>query len=124
MYVLDSSAIIELLADSLLGKKIVDLVGDEPLSSTVISLIEVMDGIHKKTEPAVHAFFQSVPIFELTLEAAKQCVTLQKNLKESGKPLERADLFIAGICKHKGLSLVTCDKDFLRVDGISVLLIK
>ena len=124
MYILDSSAIIELLAGSPLGGKIVTLVGDEPLATTVISFVEVMTGVKGKKEDAATQFFQSVPVFTLNGEAAKQCVLIQERLKEHGKPMEHSDLFIAGICKQNNLSLVTCDKDFIIVKELNVLLVR
>lgn len=59
----------------------------------------------------------------LDAESAIECIKIQKALKKDGIQLSRTDLFIAGICKRHDATLITCDKDFKKVNNLKIALI-
>ena len=123
MYVLDSSSIIEILRDSEKGKKIIQEVKEEDVTSTTICEVEVLIGTKGKTEEYARKLFSEMYIFEFTKSAAKKSIDIAKELKREGKSLVGADIFIAGICKEQDATLVTCDKGFKEIKGLKVLYI-
>ncbi len=120
MYLLDSSAIIELLADTNKAKKVEDLLGKTPIATTTISYVEVISGIKGNAIVGALEFFNSVLLLDFDIAAANESVWIEKELKRNGQMIGRSDLFIAGICKQSKLPLVTCDGDFKRVKSITV----
>lgn len=120
MYVLDSSAIIELLADTDKAKKIEEILGKNPIATTTISYVEVISGIKGNAIVGALEFFNSVLVLDFDIIAANESIWIEKELKQNGQLLGRTVLFIAGICKQNKLPLVTCDNDFKRVKSITV----
>lgn len=120
MYVLDSSAIIELLADTEKAKKIENILGKSPVATTTISYVEVISGIKGKGIVGTLEFFNSVLVLDFDIAAANESIWIEKELKRNGQLIGRSDLFIAGICKQTKFPLVTCDADFKRVKSIIV----
>ncbi len=120
MYVLDSSAIIELLADTEKAKKIEEILGNNPIATTTIAYVEVISGIKGNAVVGALEFFNSVIVLDFDLPAANESIWIEKELKQKGQLLGRNDLFIVGICKQNKLPLVTCDHDFERVKSITV----
>jgi predicted nucleic acid-binding protein len=120
MYVLDSSAIIELLADTEKAKKIEEILGKTPIATTTISYVEVISGVKGKGIVGAIEFFNSVVVLDFDIVAANESIWIEKELKQTGQLLGRTDLFIAGICKQNKFPLVTCDNDFKRVKSITV----
>ncbi len=45
-------------------------------------------------------------------------------LKQEGKEASTADLLIASICKHNNATLITLDKDFLKIKDLKVEFVK
>lgn len=120
MYVLDSSAIIELIADTDKAKRIEDILGKNPIATTTISYVEVISGIKGNAIVGALEFFNSVIVLDFDIDAANESIWIEKELKQKGQLLGRTDLFIAGICKQNKLPLITCDNDFKRVKSITV----
>ncbi|HLC65066.1 MAG TPA: PIN domain-containing protein [Candidatus Nanoarchaeia archaeon] len=123
MYVLDSSAIIELLSGTSLGKKVNDFVGDAPLAATSISISEVVSGAKGKAFEAALGFFNSVLILDFDKESAFESVEIENALRKAGRLIERTDIFIAAICRKHDLWLVSCDPDFTNVKSIKTKII-
>src|SRR3989338_8768429 len=120
MYVLDSSAIIELIADTDKAKKIEDILGKNPVATTTISYVEVISGVKGNAIVGALEFFNSVIVLDFDTNAANESIWIEKELKQNGQLLGRTDLFIAGICKQNKMPFVTCDNDFKRVKSITV----
>jgi predicted nucleic acid-binding protein len=121
VYVLDSSAIIEVLNATTKGKKVSDLVRGHFIGATTICYVEVMVGARGKALRATADFFDAVTILPFDKKAADITIKLQNELYQCGKLLGRGDLLIAGICKNRKAPLITCDDDFVKVKGLKVI---
>lgn len=42
-------------------------------------------------------------------------------LKQSGRPIQQDDMWIAALCKQYGYALATADKDFSAVTGLEII---
>lgn len=116
MFILDSSTIIEIAHDSERGRKAVNIVGGERVYITALSVNEVL--LSEKETPKMEEFIKNAYVFSFDKEAAKISVQIEKDLKKSGKMINKSDIFIAAICMQTNSTLVACDSDFKKVANL------
>ena len=121
MFILDSSAIIEIVHGTERGAKIMAIVGDEKFYITTLSVNEVLFS-EKETED-VTEFIEKSYVFSFDKEAAKISVKIEKDLKKTGKMINKIDIFIAAISIQTNSTLVACDNDFKKVAGLKCKII-
>lgn len=123
MFLLDSSAVIEILLGTATGSKIREIIKDTEISSTSITVHEVALGENVKTLLHALEFFNSMTIFSFDKESALNSFTIEQSLKKKGKMIERSDMFIAGICVQHDLTLITLDKGFEDIDNLKKIIV-
>ena len=121
MAVLDSSAIIHILNGTEKGKQIEERFADELISTTSISINEVLIGLTKTERGLIMPFVKGLEVLPFDEAAAFKSIELEDFLRSKGKPIGKQDIFIASICLVHELSLVTTDKDFNNVPGLKLL---
>ena len=124
MAVLDSSAIIDLISNNKLGKIIKEKYNDELLSTTSISLNEVMIGVKTNEKERIMSFFNELEVLPFDKESAIRSLELESNLAKKGRMINKLDVMIASICMHHGISLLSTDKDFKNIDGLKLILVE
>jgi predicted nucleic acid-binding protein len=125
MYVLDSSAIIELLNNGPLASKVARLAPEEDFVTTTISMHEVLVGaISEKESFIAENLFSGATVLEHTADAARAGALIQKQLNTSGTKINKMDVLIAGICRVNHAEVITLDRDFLNIKGLRVHLIQ
>lgn len=125
MYVLDSSAIIEIIEDYSTKETILSLLKDEILTITSITVHEVLLGVvTEKQKSAVHTCLYAARILEHDEAAARHGALIEQELTRAGTKINRFDVLIAGICKSNNAHLVTLDADFSKIKDLSVTVIK
>ncbi len=117
MNVLDTSALIEIARNSVLGGAIVRNLGKTPVAITAVTCYEFSIGIRNDREEDFLALFDSI---ELDRQASIESSRIFKELKKKGITLDTSDLLIAGICKNRGATLHTLDADFKKIPGLHV----
>lgn len=124
MYVLDSSALIEIFEGSPLAKKIEAMVQDAPIVTTSICMHELLVGAHSEREQFVlEQLFLNIRILDHTADAARRGARIVKDLSAAGTLINRMDILIAAICKVHDAHLITLDKDFANIKGLKVTII-
>lgn len=127
--VLDSSVIFPLeKSDKVVREKLRDVeqkyVG--PPSITFITYFEFLFGItdrnFKNREKAV-AFIDKFDILPVTKRTAKILSDLKYTYEKSGISLSLSDMMIASQVIEKGMILVTCDKDFAKINEVKTIFI-
>ena len=121
MFILDSSAIIEVVHDSELGRKVVNIVGSEKVYITSISVHEIL--LSEKYAKKVAEFAENSYVFNFNKESAKISAKIQKELKSSGRMINQGDIFIAAICIETNSTLVACDNDFKKIAGLKCTMV-
>ena len=125
MYVLDSSALIELINEYPRKEKILSFMKDAPLITTSISMHEVLAGVLSEKEYfLVNSLFRGIRILDHTSDDARSGAEIERELSRAGTKINRFDVLIAGICKSHGAHLVTLDTDFSKIKGLTVTIIK
>src|SRR3989344_4970328 len=124
MYVLDSSALIEVIEEYPLKDKVLGIVGDAPLVTTSISLHELFAGAHTEREKFIlEHLLGGAQIVPHDAAAAKMGAQITRELSDAGKMINRMDTLIAGICKVHNAELITLDRDFAKIKGLKLQLI-
>jgi len=123
--VLDSSALIELVEAKPRGRKISEVLGAEPITTTTICVHELLVGAQTDRQKAVvERIAQSGIILEHTLQAARVGAIIEQELAKEQMLINAADILIAAICKANNKILITCDKDFSRIKNLAVKVVK
>ena len=123
MYILDSSAFIELINESPVGKKIAKKIRDVPAITTVFTINEILigaKGIHRK---ALEKLFEGVEVIEYDKDSALKSVEIEEVLMKKGQIINKVDIFIAGICLANNKQLVTLDKHFKRIPELKTVFV-
>lgn len=125
MYVLDSSALIEIIQGYPRMGHILSLVGEESLVTTSVNMHELLVGAWTDKERFfLTNIFMGAHILEHTSHAAQHGARIEQELARSGKMVNKMDILIAGICKANNAELVTLDKDFAKIKGIKTHIIR
>ncbi len=101
---------IEIFRNTPAGRQIADLVGSDARLSE-ITCYELAKG-HAEKEAALSAF-ESLPF---DANCRKHSVQLFLKSRKAGKTVADIDILIAGTAKAYGLTVITMDHDFSRLD--------
>jgi len=123
-WVLDSTAFIELIRGSEKGAVIKELFKSEEAFLNSLSLYEILINLYPKERPIIENLMEQMTLLNFDSESSEEAAEIQKNLKASGKLINELDVLIAGICKANGTGVITLDKDFEKIKGLDVKLIK
>jgi tRNA(fMet)-specific endonuclease VapC len=127
-WLIDTSLLVDAERDqSALGR----IPADEPHAISVISVSELLHGVHRAPDGARstqrHAFVEGVlagalPILPVTAEVARIHAGLWARLDAAGEPVPAHDLWIAATALAHGMSVATSNaRDFARVPGLRLL---
>ena len=116
----DSSIIIAILSQRGPFEKIISFIEDKEFCTNSIVLHEILAGIRKNEKRLTEEFFKEIPILSYNEETAENSAIIEKNLRKTGSMINKADILIAGICITHNLTLVTKDKDFLKIPLLKV----
>ena len=126
MYLLDTDTIIYSLKGHEAVQKNLSTHIDDPMSLSVISLMELYYGAYKSQK--VTSNLSKIRILEKTFEIiptgteiAEIFGILKTDLEKSGNPLDDFDLIIAACAMTYNLTLVTNNyRHFERIDGLKL----
>lgn len=123
MYLLDTTAIIELFRGDTQVKEILERKRND-CAATSVSYLEIFTRIYhkelKKEKKYFTQFFSSTPIYFFDLKAAEESSKLMSSLYNRGTPINLADVMIAGIgIANKAQGIITKDGDFKEVKAVS-----
>ena len=122
-YCLDTSAFIEVLYATDKGKKIQNLLAEEPITITVFTLHELFVGMKEKEIKQLEDFLKLVSVAEYSKESSLHSSVIERYLRGKGRLINKMDILIAGICLQEDYHLVTCDTDFENIKGIKITIV-
>lgn len=120
MLLLDSTIIIEVLDATPKGMKIQEQLQDQEIATTALNMHEILRTVNEKNRADAASFFEHIPVYGFTRKSAEKSAPLENYLKKSGTMINKIDILIAAICQELNATLVTRDRDFLRVPNLSV----
>ena len=118
MVVFDTSVVVDA---SKKRKYALDLIesylGKEQIATTIITKYEMLRGAPQKDLAFVSNMLSRFIILGFGDTAADKTVELYKKLKEKGALINELDIIIAGIATANNETLVTKDRDFLKLES-------
>lgn len=121
MYILDSSLLIEVIQKKPRAAKIMESLGKEQAVTTSISVHELFQGSNDKEEFVIRGILKGMDVLSFDFEDAQISGKLAQKLYKQGKPINKADLLIAGICLSHDATLVTLDNDFRNIPELKTI---
>jgi predicted nucleic acid-binding protein len=93
---------------------------------SIISVAELYRGVFlsrnpERNETVLNDFLAGVTVLGFDQESARMFGMEDARLRRSGNPVGHLDLLIATTALRHGLTLLTADRDFERVNGLEVL---
>lgn len=119
MYVLDTSALIDVLTDMPNAEEVFRKIGEEIVTTTALSVHEYLEGATEKEKFMIKNL--TMDVLPFTVTDAYESGMVAQMLAKQGKLINETDILISGICLSHGATLVTFDKDFDRVSGLKLL---
>ncbi|MBI4406389.1 type II toxin-antitoxin system VapC family toxin [Candidatus Micrarchaeota archaeon] len=124
MYLLDSTALVEIIKASTKGQKIKEIIGQLPIAFSSITSFEILAGSRAAEKQKISDVMQGAHIFSFDHEAGIISASLSRELKKTGKTVEPLDIFIAAVALKNDLTLITLDSDFKRIPNLKAIVIK
>lgn len=112
MYLLDTSAIIEILHDTQAGKKIREVVRGKNHFISCVTVYELSK--HKKKNEKLEYLINNMASLNLTKEGSKEAGEIYKAIPEKDE-INEMDILIAGVSIGNQLTVISLDKDFKRM---------
>ena len=120
MFCLDTSVIIEMFSSTDKGVKILSELGESRYCLSSIAVYELYLGIKESERERLKVLIRKVEIISFGGDSALIAANVEKELSKKGKKINERDVLIAGICLANNLTIVSCDKDFLKVPDLKV----
>lgn len=125
---IDSSVIIAAERGHLELDAILAQHADDFVAMSAIGVAELLYGVHKrperhraKAQAFVDQLLTQLPALPFDAAAASRHASLRLSLERAGTLLGHNDLQIASIALANGMAVAARDRDFGRVDGLTVL---
>ncbi len=124
MYLLDSTALIELIKGTSKGQKIRETMGHFPVTFSSINSFEIIYGSRETEKDKIASVMQNARVLSFDYESSVIGADISRELKKTGKTVEPLDIFIAAVAIKNDLIIITLDKDFERIPNLKAIVIK
>jgi len=121
---LDSDVLIDLLKDDAKATAVIASL-DADFYSTSINVFELWGGRLEKEEYVIIDLLSWINVFDFDKDSAFIAGNIRKKLRKQGAPIDARDIFIASVCVHNDLELLTFNlKHFERMKQFGLKLVK
>ena len=125
-YLVDTSWLVEHLRRNEEAVERLDSLSGDGLAISIVSVAELQVGVFRSNDPAGAAMIVNRLISALDLSGLDEpvCTRFGREkaaLLDRGQIIGDADLLIAATALHHGLTLLTLDRDFERVDNLQTI---
>lgn len=117
-YILDTSAIIEILRKTERGKRIAEKIRGNEIATSVFSVYELLMGLNKGEQ--ITELVNTIPSIAFEAQDAQKSSSVHRDLLRKGKPINLIDMFIASMALNRSLHIITCDRDFEKIAGLKM----
>lgn len=122
--ILDTNAVSALLAGDPALEAV--LAGEERHELPVIVIGEYRYGLQRsraraRLEPLLEALIEESGVLSISEATTRHYARVRESLRAAGKPIPENDVWIAALAAEHGLAVVTRDRDFDRVEGLTCL---
>ena len=124
MYLIDTSALIEMMDATEKGASLLLEIGENPVLISAVTRYEYLSYFTGKSLEEEKRILRNLPVIDFTSDCADVAVEIHNTLKAQGNIIKQSDIMIASTCKKNNLILVTLDEHFSRVPGLSIKRLK
>ncbi len=117
-FLLDSSAILNMLANTSSSSDIRNFISNGELVTSVICYCEVLNEINLHKIKIAEEFLNQLLIFQVTLADAHLAKEIEYACRKSGGQVPTMDCLIAATASNNNATVITTDSDFSRIDGV------
>ncbi len=121
MYLLDSSAILEIINDTTKGKEIIPIL-DGKLFTTPFSIYEIFYGLKQTELNLLERLLEVLNMLNFDINCSLIAVDIMSKLSRKGEKINLVDIFIASIAISYSMTLVSLDKDFKKIDSLKTII--
>lgn len=127
MICLDSDILVAFLRKKHDSLKFIQEHENEGLATTMINQFELLIGAkvsEKKSENVLRTrdLISRLSVLTLGDKEVEECSDIYAELQKSGQVIDIRDVFIAGMCRLSGITLVTRNEDhFRRISGLNIV---
>ena len=122
MYLIDTSALIEIIKGTKKGEEIIKTYGDENMVTTSLTVHESLTGSKESEIKKLKEFFENIIILSYDFKSAEKSAEIEKELASDGRMINKMDILIASICIINNCSLITLDNDFKKIKDLKLVL--
>ena len=127
-YLADSTFVIDSFTAQPFAVALLPTLLEEGLALSIITHMELWEGVYgdrerKAAERRLRLFLRPLTILPFSRRVSQRAARLRRELRVRGRPLEQRalDLLIAATALEHGLVMVTSDKDFDDIPGLTLL---
>ena len=123
-YLVDTTWIIEYLRGNHEIVQRLDSLKEEGLAVAIISVAELYEGVYRSSDPSgnesrLRDFLSGVTVLGIDEDACMIFGRERARLRQTGTTVGDMDLLIAAIALRDGLTVLTKDNDFRRVENLN-----
>ena len=123
-YLVDTTWIIEYLRGNQEIVQRLDSLRDDGLAVGIISVAELYEGVYRSNDPPANEsrlsdFLSGLTVLGIDEEACRVFGREPARLRQTGATVGDIDLLIAAIALREGLTVLTLDNDFQRVENLN-----
>ncbi len=123
MFILDTSALLEVIRGREPGTEVQKIVGNQPYITTSFTQHEILVGMKPHEMQKIGELFNDADVLAFDSQSSVISSRTFRELRQSGSLINVVDIFIAAICIRNGGTLVTSDRDFMKIKGLRYELI-
>jgi|GEM_PF-2462600 len=122
-YLLDSSAILNILEGSAEGRKAAGILRGNEVVTSIVCYCEVLNKASREKQSAAEAFLSKVPVFPVSLADGYEARKIADSCRKDGNYVPTLDCIIAATAKNNNATVVTMDDDFARMAEVRKVVI-
>jgi predicted nucleic acid-binding protein len=97
--------------------------GKERIATTIITKYEMLRGASKRNVNFILELLNQFVVLDFDKDAADEAVEAYKILRGKGKMISELDFLIVGIATANNETLITKDKDFLKLETNKIIVL-
>ena len=125
MIALDTTFLVDYLDGNSAVREFLEPRRDKPFYAPSLALFEAYRGAATSAGrdgvDRVATSLDWIDPLAVTDGCAREAAAIEAELLAAGTPINLGDVLIAGVCRHNGARLVTCDGDFEHVEGLETV---
>ena len=97
--------------------------GDVRLSVIILAELwygALNSGRRRENLQKLDRLFAGHPVIPITIETAKECARIRRELKQAGRPIPVNDLWLAATARSEGYQLISADDHFGSIQNLDL----